>query len=290
MTIKIAVFPVAGLGSRFLPATKATPKEMLPIVDKPLIQYAVEEAIDAGMTELVFVTNHTKPSIESHFERNADLEQLLVQREQQSLVDKVKSILPDHVRCHYVLQHEALGLGHAVLCARALVGHQAFTVLLADDFILTPGRSCLMQMVDAFKAKQASLLALQSIGSDETQRYGVIDCEASERAKNPMRLSAIVEKPPAEQAPSLLGVVGRYILTPRIFDHLEKTKRGVGGEIQLTDAIAALMQEEAVYGYQYEGERFDCGHQLGFLKACMQEALRRPELSSQLRSYLDRLP
>ncbi|HEX4044410.1 MAG TPA: UTP--glucose-1-phosphate uridylyltransferase GalU [Gammaproteobacteria bacterium] len=286
MTMKItkAIFPVAGLGTRFLPATKANPKEMLPIVDKPLIQYAVEEAVAAGITELIFVTNSSKRAIEDHFDSNYELEASLKDRGKNALLDIVQSILPEGIACAYVRQKSPLGLGHAVLCARPLVMQAPFAVLLADDLIDGNARSCLKQMVDAFAEQQASIIAVEKILPDETKKYGIVDVAGVDHVL--AKLQGIIEKPALAQAPSLLGVVGRYILTPRIFTLLERTQHGSGGEIQLTDAIAALLQEEAVYAYQFEGKRYDCGSKLGYLEATVAYALKHPELGADFKRSL----
>jgi UTP--glucose-1-phosphate uridylyltransferase len=280
MTMKIskAVFPVAGMGTRFLPATKANPKEMLPIVDKPLIQYAVEEAVAAGITELIFVTNSSKRAIEDHFDSNYELEMTLQERGKQALLEIVKGILPDGVSCAYIRQKSPLGLGHAVLCAKQLIMNEPFAVLLADDLI-DGGvhKSCLQQMVDEFHTTQSSIVAVQKIDPAETFKYGIVDVAAADAVSTKLR--GIVEKPQPEVAPSNLGVVGRYILTPAIFTQLESTQRGSGGEIQLTDAIAKLLLEEPVYAYQFLGKRYDCGSKLGYLEATIAYALKHPELA-----------
>ena len=286
MKITKAIFPVAGLGTRFLPATKANPKEMLPIVDKPLIQYAVEEAVAAGITELIFVTNSSKRAIEDHFDSNFELEATLQERGKQELLDIVKGILPDGVSCAYIRQKSPLGLGHAVLCAKQLVMNEPFAVLLADDLIDGGVQSCLEQMVDKFMEKQASIIAVQKIEPDETKKYGIVDVAASQ-AKLAL-MQNIIEKPKPSDAPSNLGVVGRYILTPRIFALLENTNRGSGGEIQLTDAIAKLLTEESVYAYQFDGRRYDCGSKLGYLEATVAYALKHPELANDFRACLAR--
>lgn len=282
--IRKAVFPVAGLGTRFLPATKASPKEMLPIVDKPLIQYAVEEAIAAGVEVLVFITGRNKNSIPDHFDRAYELENELALRGKKERLAVVQSILPDHVECVYIRQPEALGLGHAVLCAAPVVGDEPFYVVLPDDLIDDGGRGVLKQMRTAFESEPASLVGVQQVPREETSRYGII---ASTPAGGPLhKMSGMVEKPAPEEAPSDLGVVGRYLLTPRIFDLLRHTGKGAGGEIQLTDAIAALLAEETVYGFQFEGTRYDCGDKLGYLMATVNYGLAHSELGDKFRDYL----
>lgn len=286
MTFKVkkAVFPVAGMGTRFLPATKANPKEMLPVVDKPLIQYAAEEAIKAGITELIFVTSSSKRAIEDHFDRNFELETLLRQRGKQPLLDVINEIVPKGVSCAYVRQPEALGLGHAVLCAKPVVGDEPFAVILADDLIDSGEKTCLAQMTEIAEEHRASVLGVQDVAREETDKYGIV-C-ASEVAERIGLVSSIVEKPSPERAPSTLAVVGRYILTPRIFSILETTDRGTGGEIQLTDAIARLLVEEKVLSYKFIGKRFDCGDKLGYLQATVEYALKHPSLSESFRNYL----
>jgi UTP--glucose-1-phosphate uridylyltransferase len=285
MKVTKAIFPVAGLGTRFLPATKANPKEMLPIVDKPLIQYAVEEAVAAGITDLIFVTNSSKRAIEDHFDSNFELEATLQERGKQELLDIVKGILPDGVSCAYIRQNSPQGLGHAVLCAKPLVMNEPFAVLLADDLIDGGARSCLEQMIDRFEKIQSSMVAVQEIPLAETNKYGVVDVTPSEDKL--AIIHNIVEKPHPDQAPSNLGVVGRYILTPRIFSLLQATNRGSGGEIQLTDAIAKLLAEESVYAYQFLGKRYDCGNKLGYLEATVAYALKHPELADDFRRSLE---
>jgi UTP--glucose-1-phosphate uridylyltransferase len=279
-----AIFPVAGLGTRFLPATKANPKEMLPVVDKPLIQYAVEEAVAAGIKELIFVTSSNKRAIEDHFDDNSELVRTLVERGDQKLLDIVKSILPEGVSCAYVRQKSPLGLGHAVLCAKQLVMNEPFAVLLADDLIDGYGKPCLQQMIEQFDATHASVIAVQQIQSQETKKYGVVAVQSQEQLL--MKMNGIVEKPASDVAPSNLGVVGRYILTPRVFHFLEHTPRGSGGEIQLTDGIAQLLKEEAVFAYQFQGKRYDCGTKLGYLEATVAHALKHPELADDFKRIL----
>ncbi|HET7675279.1 MAG TPA: UTP--glucose-1-phosphate uridylyltransferase GalU [Gammaproteobacteria bacterium] len=282
--IRKAVFPVAGLGTRFLPATKASPKEMLPIVDKPLIQYAAEEAIAAGAEVLIFITGRNKTSIPDHFDRAYELENELELRGKREQLALVRGILPPHVQCVYIRQPEALGLGHAVLCAAPVVGDEPFYVVLPDDLIDDGDRGVLTQMRQAFEAKGASLVGVQQVPREETSRYGIIDSEPAGGRLHAM--SGIVEKPKPEDAPSELGVVGRYLLTPRIFELLRTTGRGAGGEIQLTDAIAALLKEEPVYGFQFEGVRYDCGNKLGYLMATVNYGLAHTELGTRFRDFL----
>ena len=283
--IRYAVFPVAGKGTRFLPATKASPKEMLPVVDKPLIQYAVEEALAAGAINLVFITGRNKRAIEDHFDVDPELERTLASKDKDELLDAVRYVVPSNVNCVYVRQGEPLGLGHAVLCARPVVGDRPFFVHLADDLI-DAAEPCLAQMRRIFDRLGGSVLGVEEVPADQTQQYGII--QGSGAGPRLRRLSAIVEKPAPADAPSNLAVVGRYILTPRIFKLLEQTQVGTGGEIQLTDAIARLLLEEPVYGYEFEGVRFDCGSKLGYLEATVHYGLRHPELGPGFRAYLER--
>jgi UTP--glucose-1-phosphate uridylyltransferase len=284
MKVTKALFPVAGLGTRFLPATKANPKEMMPIVDKPLIQYAVEEAVAAGITELIFVTSSSKRAIEDHFDSNYELESSLFERGKHELLEIVRGILPEGVSCAYIRQKSPQGLGHAVWCAKQLVMNEPFAVMLADDLIDGGKISCLQQMMDVFIETQASVIAVEKIAPSETVKYGVVDIGGS---TNPVAdIQAIVEKPQPDKAPSNLGVVGRYILTPRIFTLLETTARGSGGEIQLTDAIAKLLKEERVQALQFTGKRYDCGSKLGYLEATIAYALKHPELADDFRLCL----
>jgi UTP--glucose-1-phosphate uridylyltransferase len=284
MKITKAIFPVAGLATRFLPATKANPKEMLPIVDKPLIQYAVEEAVAAGITELIFVTSSSKRAIEDHFDSNFELEANLQARGKLDLLNIVRGILPEGVSCAYIRQKSPQGLGHAVLCAKQFVMNEPFAVLLADDLIDGGTTSCLKQMVDQFQRIQASIIAVEKIGADEIKKYGIVDVARANDMLAAMR--GIVEKPNPDDAPSNLGVVGRYILTPGIFTQLENTNKGSGGEIQLTDAIAKLLREEPVYAYQFQGKRYDCGSKLGYLEATVAYALKHPELGDDFKRSL----
>lgn len=282
--VRKAVFPVAGMGTRFLPATKANPKEMLPIVDKPLIQYAVEEAVEAGVTELIFVTSSSKRAIEDHFDRNFELEYELEQRGKKELLEIVRNIVPKGVSSVYIRQPEALGLGHAVLCAKTVVGDDPFAVILADDLIDGGGQGCLSQMVDQFAMHRCSLLGVQTVDPKETEKYGIVSVEPEDERVDKVR--GIVEKPKSSEAPSNLGVVGRYVLTSTIFTLLEHTPRGAGGEIQLTDAIALLMDHEPVMSYRFEGIRYDCGSKLGYLQATVEYALKHPDLKADFLKYL----
>ncbi len=281
--IKKAIFPVAGLGTRFLPATKAQPKEMLPVVDKPLIQYAVEEAYAAGVREMIFVTGRHKRPIEDHFDMTFELEVALEQAGKAELLNVVRSVKPDDMECVYVRQAQALGLGHAVLCARRLIGNEAFAVLLADD-LMVGKPPVLAQMVEQYQEWRASILAVQEVPAEHTQRYGIVaGTEVNDRM---MDVTRIVEKPKPDVAPSRLGVAGRYILTPGVFQEIETQPRGVGGEIQLTDGIAGLLRREKVFAYRYDGKRYDCGSKDGFLRANVELALEHPELGKGFREYL----
>ncbi|WP_460874922.1 UTP--glucose-1-phosphate uridylyltransferase GalU [Paralcaligenes ginsengisoli] len=265
--IRKAVFPVAGLGTRFLPATKAMPKEMLPIVDKPLIQYAVEEAIAAGITDLIFITGRNKRAIEDHFDRVPELEAELEAKHKSELLDIVRNIIPAHINCIYTRQSDPLGLGHAVLCAAPIVGNEPFAVLLADDLI-DAKTSVTHQLIEAAHQQNGSVLAIQNIAQDQTNKYGIIS--GSRVSDKTTRLTGIVEKPAPDVAPSTLAVVGRYVLEPEIFEHLRQTQAGVGGEIQLTDGIASLLKTRDVYGFEYEGLRYDCGSKAGFFQATLE--------------------
>ena len=282
--IDVAVFPVAGRGTRFLPATKASPKEMLPIVDKPLIQYAVEEALAAGARRLVFITGSSKRAIEDHFDSDGELEALLLKQGKSDLLAMLKSVLPSYASCIYIRQPAPLGLGHAVLCARPAVGDAPFFVHLADDLI-DAEEACLKQMADRFDG--GSIVAVQTVPKNQTDKYGIVKTGA--RRGDLLRVDRIVEKPKPDKAPSNLAVVGRYLLTPRVFDHLERIGEGTGGEIQLTDGIARLMHHEAVYAYRFAGKRFDCGNKLGYLQANVEYALQHPELASVFKAYLRKL-
>ena len=288
-TVRKAVFPVAGLGTRFLPATKASPKEMLPVVDKPLIQYAVEEAYAAGIRHMIFVTGRSKRAIEDHFDTAYELEAELEAAGKKELLELVRSIQPSDMDCAFVRQPRSLGLGHAVLCAEPLVGKEPFAVLLADDLMVGPqgGQPVLAQMATAFRKQGRSVIAVQEVPEDQVHKYGIV---AGEPAGGPLiRIQRIVEKPKAAEAPSRMGVAGRYILTPSVFDEIRNQPRGVGGEIQLTDGIARLMNNEAVYAFQYEGKRYDCGSKDGFLEATVELALQHPQVGAHFRDYLKNL-
>lgn len=283
--IRKAVFPVAGLGTRFLPATKASPKEMLPIVDKPLIQYAVEEAIQAGCDEMIFIIGRAKEAIINHFDKAYELENELAKKQKTALLEIVQNVIPSHITTVFTRQNEALGLGHAVLCAQKLINDEPFAVILADDLIQT-GQSpnCLAQMCALYQQQKCSIIGLEAVPAAHTDRYGVI--KSQQQIANAHILASIVEKPAPEHAPSNLAVVGRYILTPEIFNHLATTQSGTGGEIQLTDAIAQLLKEQKILGLEFSGTRFDCGDKLGYLKATIAYALEHPELAADFAQYL----
>ncbi|MGA8784146.1 MAG: UTP--glucose-1-phosphate uridylyltransferase GalU [Polaromonas sp.] len=284
-----AVFPVAGLGTRFLPATKAQPKEMLPVVDKPLIQYAVEEAYSAGIRQMIFVTGRNKRAIEDHFDTAYELENELERAEKHALLALLRSVQPEGMHFAFVRQPRSLGLGHAVLCAEHLVGKEPFAVLLADDLMVGPvgGPSVLAQMAAQFEQLQQSILAVQEVPLEQTRRYGIVAVEPAPAASpGLMKVEKIVEKPAPDVAPSRMGVAGRYILTPAIFEHIRRQASGVGGEIQLTDGISSLLGEESVYALQYQGKRYDCGSKEGFLEATVELALQHPEVGEHFRHYL----
>ena len=293
MRVRKAVFPVAGMGTRFLPATKASPKEMMPVVDKPLIQYAVEEAAEAGITDMVFITGRNKRAIEDHFDKAYEMEAELEAKNKQALLEIVRNTVPPSVNCIYIRQNEALGLGHAVLCALPVVGHEPFAVLLADDLMDSPSDvpGILEQMVRVYDAKHASVLAVQDVPQAETKSYGIVGTRAgSAIAGNDPRLEEIthmVEKPNPDEAPSTLAVVGRYILSGAVFDRLRKVRPGSGGEIQLTDGIVALLQDEPVLAYRFDGVRYDCGSKIGYLKATVELGLKHHEVGTEFSSYLD---
>ncbi len=282
-TITKAVFPIAGLGTRFLPATKASPKEMLPIVDKPLIQYAVEEAYAAGIRQMIFVTGRTKRAIEDHFDVTHELETTLEQAGKQQLLEMVRDITPDDMQCMYVRQPHALGLGHAILCAKQIVGKDDFAVILADDLMVAP-KPVMTQMVEQYQRLQGSIVAVQDVPRDQTNRYGIVS--GTEYQPRLLTINNIVEKPSPETAPSTLAVVGRYILTNAIFDEIKSQKPGVQGEIQLTDGIASLLKKERAFSYRFSGERYDCGSKIGFLKATVDLASCHPEISEPFNSWL----
>ena len=282
--LRKAVFPVAGMGTRFLPATKASPKEMLPVVDEPLIQYAVEEAVEAGAEVLIFVNGRNKRAIPDHFDSAPELEHLLKDKGKDRELEMVRDIVPKNVSCVYIRQPEALGLGHAVLCAEHIVNDEPFMVLLADDLIHSDGDGVMAQMRKVHEEHEASVIGVQEVLGEEISRYGVIKPEAvGERVT---RVRGMVEKPPVDEAPSNLAVVGRYILESRVFKLIRKTPQGAGGEIQLTDAIATMADERSVLGYEFDGKRYDCGSKLGFLQANVEFALKHPELAEGFRDYL----
>ncbi len=282
--IRKAVFPVAGLGTRFLPATKTVPKEMLPIIDRPLIQYAVDEAIEAGCDTLIFVTNRYKHAVADYFDKAYELEQKLERAGKSEQLDLVRNVLPSHVRAVFVTQAEALGLGHAVLCAKPIVGNEPFAVLLPDDLIWNRGPGALKQMADAAERSGASVIAVQDVAPEQTGSYGIVATESFNGREG--RISAIVEKPKPEDAPSTLAVVGRYVLDGRIFELLENTTPGAGGEIQLTDGIAQLLQEKPVHAYRFQGTRFDCGTHIGLIEATIRYALDHEKLSDAARDTM----
>lgn len=282
-----AVFPVAGLGSRFLPVTKAVPKEMLPIVDKPLMQYAVEEAASAGIDTMIFITGRTKNAITDHFDKAYELETELAMRGKDALLKQLRDIVPAGISCVFIRQAEALGLGHAVYCARPVVGDEPFAVILPDDLIEDGSRGCMKQMVELYSEKQCSILGVEPVDPSETDKYGIV--RTKDFAGRHGAIEHIVEKPKPELAPSNLAVVGRYILNPSIFDKIKNTGRGAGGEIQLTDAIADLLNDEQVLAYQFEGKRYDCGAKLGFLIATVEYGLLHSELKDSFSSYLKNL-
>ena len=280
-----AVFPVAGLGSRFLPATKASPKEMLPIVDKPLIQYAVEEAISAGITDMIFITGRNKRAIEDHFDKAYELETELAARNKVELLDAVRSVLPKGINCIYIRQTEALGLGHAVLCAEPVINGEAFAVILADDLI-DSSKPVMAQMTELYAYELSSIIGVQEVPREQTALWGIVQCEANHARAVP--ISGIVEKPKPEHAPSTLAVMGRYLLRPRIFHHLRSISAGAGGELQLTDGIAGLLKEERVLAYPFSGTRYDCGSKLGYLQATVAYGMKHREVGSAFQAYLQR--
>jgi UTP--glucose-1-phosphate uridylyltransferase len=284
--VRKAVFPVAGLGTRFLPATKASPKEMLPVVDKPLIQYAVEEAASAGITDMIFITGRSKRAIEDHFDKAYELEAELMAKHKNDLLKVVQSVAPASINCIYIRQPEALGLGHAVLCAEPVVGNEPFVILLADDLMDTgdAGPSVVSQMVSLYDQHRASVIAVEEVPSEDTRRYGIVG--SSPWGTRTERINTIIEKPAPADAPSNLAVVGRYLLTPRIFELIATQQPGAGGEIQLTDAIAKLIHEEPVLAYRFEGHRFDCGSKLGYLQATVTLAKRHPEVGAGFSAWL----
>lgn len=281
--VRKAVFPVAGLGTRFLPATKASPKEMLPIVDKPLIQYAVEEAVAAGIEDMIFITGRNKTAISNHFDTAYELEMELEQRNKDKMLEMVRNIVPSNVSCVFIRQAMPLGLGHAVLCAHSVVGDEPFAVVLADDLIDDGERGVLKQMVDVFTEHEKSIIGTELVPPEETNSYGVVDPEGDGKI---VKMKGIVEKPDPADAPSNRAVVGRYILTPEIFKHLKQIGRGAGGEIQLTDAIARLINEQDVMAYEFDGKRYDCGSKLGYLQATVDYAINHHHLGAEFSSWL----
>lgn len=278
--VRKAVFPAAGLGTRLLPASKAVPKEMLPIIDRPLIQYAVDEAVAAGCDTLIFVVNRNKHAIADHFDKAYELEAKLEQAGKHELLEQVRAVLPNGVRAVFVQQTDALGLGHAVLCAKNVVGNEPFAILLPDDLCWNRGEGVLAQMTRIARTRAGSVVAVEEVPRDQTDRYGIVSVDEHDR------LRGVVEKPKPDVAPSTLAIVGRYVLSPRIFALLEATKPGAGGEIQLTDAIAALIDEEAVFACRFEGERFDCGNKLGVVQATLRFALQDPEIAAATRAFI----
>lgn len=283
-----AVFPVAGMGTRFLPTTKASPKEMLPIVDKPLIQYAAEEAVVAGITELVFITGRTKRSITDHFDKAYELETELEKKGKIEELQIIKNIIPEHVTCIYIRQAEPLGLGHAVLCAKPVIGNEPFAVILPDDLIDDGNRGVTKQLVENYNKQKKSIIAVENVPGEDTSKYGIVETSGATN-DSLHRVNAIIEKPRPGVARSTLGVVGRYVLSPEIFHCLENTSAGAGNELQLTDAISMLLDQESVFAYEFEGKRYDCGSKLGYMQAAIQYALKDPDINDALRSYLSGL-
>jgi len=284
--VKRAVIPAAGLGTRFLPATKATPKEMLPIVDKPTIQYIVEEALESGIEDIIIITGRSKRAIEDHFDRSLELELTLEEKNKQELLEMVRKI--SAIRIHYIRQKEPRGLGHAVLCAKHFIGDEPFAVLLGDDVVYNPEKPALRQLIDVYNRTGASVLGVQEVPRDKVSSYGVVAARPTEDARN-FRVEDMVEKPSVEDAPSRLAVLGRYVIEPQVFEVLENTQPGAGGEIQLTDALKVLARERAVYAYNFEGRRYDVGDKEGFLEASVEYALRRPELKDGFAAYLKKI-
>ena len=280
-----AVFPVAGIGTRFLPATKVSPKEMLPIVDKPLIQYAVEEAISAGITELIFITGRTKRTITDHFDKAYELENELERSGELEKLEIIRNIIPKDVTCIFIRQAEPLGLGHAVLCAKPVIGDQPFVVLLPDDLVESSNHGVTKQLVDIFQQEGKSIVAVEHVPKEDVSKYGIVDISGI-KDKPLAEITSILEKPKPDESPSTLGVIGRYIFTSRIFDCLEKTSTGVGNEIQLTDAIRILLDKESVYAYKFEGTRYDCGSKLGYMQASIQYALKDPHIKEEFFEYI----
>ncbi|MBI9083202.1 MAG: UTP--glucose-1-phosphate uridylyltransferase GalU [Desulfobacterales bacterium] len=283
MKVRKAVFPVAGLGTRFLPATKAMPKEMLPVVDKPLIQYAVEEALKSGIEEIIFVTGRRKEALEDHFDSSCELEHTLMIRSKDSLLNEIQSLVPESGTIVYTRQSEPLGLGHAIWCARHIVGHEPFAVLLADDLIMTD-TPVLKQMLDRFETLQSSMVAIEAVDPSETDKYGILDVESADDGI--VRIRGMVEKPAPDQAPSNKAIIGRYILMPEIFSLLEQKERGAGGEIQITDAMARLLKQQPIFGFEFQGQRFDCGNKAGFQMANIAFAMKRPDIREKLLAFM----
>ncbi|OGQ93218.1 MAG: UTP--glucose-1-phosphate uridylyltransferase [Deltaproteobacteria bacterium RIFOXYC2_FULL_48_10] len=283
MKIRKAVFPVAGLGTRFIPATKAMAKEMLPVVDKPIIQYAVEEAFKAGIEQIIFVTGRGKKALEDHFDRSFEIEHTLMEKGKDDLLKQIQELVPQTGTIVYTRQNQPLGLGHAIWCARDIVGDEPFAVLLADDLIQTD-KPVLAEMVKKFDRLRASMAAIMEIDKDQTDKYGIL--KATQVEEDIVKIDDMIEKPKPENAPSNLAIVGRYILTPRIFYHLEKGKKGANGEIQLTDAMKALLNEQPIFGYRFKGKRFDCGDKVGFQMANLAFALERPDMRDKLISFI----
>lgn len=283
MKVKKAVFPVAGLGTRFIPATKAMAKEMLPVVDKPLIQYAVEEAFAAGIEQIIFVTGRGKKALEDHFDRSFEIEHTLKEKGKDDLLKQIQELVPRTGTIIYTRQHEPLGLGHAIWCAKNIVGDEPFAVLLADDLIQTD-KPVLAEMIEKFDRLRASMVAVMEVEKEQTDKYGILDAQQVE--KDIYRIDDMVEKPHPDNAPSNLAIIGRYILTPKIFEHLEKKEKGAGGEIQLTDAMKTLLKEQPIYGYKFEGKRFDCGDKVGFQMANLAFALERPDMKERLIKFI----
>lgn len=284
MRVKKAVFPVAGLGTRFIPATKAMAKEMLTVVDKPIIQYAVEEAFAAGIEQIIFVTGRGKKALEDHFDRSYELETMLESKGKTDLLQQVNELVPRTGTIVYTRQHDPLGLGHAIWCARDIVGDEPFAVLLADDMIKTPGKPVLTEMVEKFERFRASIAAVMEVEKDQTDKYGILDAAPLE--EDMVRINDMVEKPKPEDAPSNLAIVGRYILTPKIWEYLGKKQTGAGGEIQLTDAMKGLLTEQPIFGYKFKGTRFDCGDKVGFQMANLSYSLERPEMRGKLLDFI----
>lgn len=286
MKIKKAVFPVAGLGTRFLPATKAMAKEMLPVVDKPIIQYAVEEAVAAGIEQIIFVTGRGKKALEDHFDRSFEIEHVLREKGKDDLLNQIQELVPKTGTIIYTRQNQPLGLGHAIWCARDIVGDEPFAVLLADDLIQTE-KPVLSEMVKKFDRLRASIAAVMEVDKDQTDKYGILDARQIE--KDIVQIDDMIEKPSPEEAPSNLAIIGRYILTPKIFEYLGRKKKGAGGEIQLTDAMKSLLKEQPIYGYKFKGKRFDCGDKAGFQMANLAFALERPDMRDNLINFIKKI-